>query len=147
VYYYGFILCFIGVMSICNIVMVCVGAALPQYSAPQCKPMSDWFDLSEDFNYDWLMNVWLLCFYILVALPAFCMDALVSQILALDENVNPIRNLLHFVFCQLSLWIYGLIEFFAIIKISIYGKKVCGHKASEKHALAGKKEGDKVEGE
>ena len=147
VYYYGFILCFIGVMSICNIIMVIVGTALPQYAPAQCKPMSDWFDLSEDFSYDWLMNVWLLCFYILVAVPAFFMDALISQILALDEYVNPIRNLLHLIFCQLALWVYGLIEFYAIIKISIYGKKVCGHKASEKHALAGKKEGDVVEGE
>jgi len=30
----------------------------------------------------------------------------------------------------------------ANFKIAIYGKKVCGHKASEKHALAGKKEAE-----
>lgn len=70
------------------------------------------------------------------------MDALVSQILAIDERVNPIRNLLHWVSSQLVLSTYCLVEFKALIKIAIYGKAVCGHKASEKHALAGKKEAE-----
>jgi hypothetical protein len=35
-----------------------------------------------------------------------------------------------------------LVEYNANFKIAIYGKKVCGHKASEKHALAGKKEAE-----
>ena len=75
------------------------------------------------------------------------MDALVSQILALDEHVSPIRNLLHFLSTQIVLWLYCLVEYKAIFKIAIYGKKVCGHKASEKHALAGKNEGDQMEPE
>jgi hypothetical protein len=35
-----------------------------------------------------------------------------------------------------------LVEYNANFKIAIYGKKFCGHKASEKHALAGKKEAE-----
>jgi cellulose synthase/poly-beta-1,6-N-acetylglucosamine synthase-like glycosyltransferase len=142
VYYYGFILCVAGLIQISGYIIALASIGYPEIGINQCKPFQDWFNLSDDFNYAWIMGVFQLLFWVIVALPAFCMDALVSQILALDEHVNPIRNFLHFVFSQVALWIYNLIEFYAIVKVAIYGKKVCGHKASEKHALAGKKEGD-----
>jgi hypothetical protein len=57
----------------------------------------------------------------------------------LKETIHPVRNLLHFLSSQIVLWVYCLVEYKAIFRIAIYGKKVCGHKASEKHALVGVK--------
>lgn len=147
VYYYGFVLCVSGLIQVCNMIIQLVSLGHEDIAITQCKPMQSWFNLSDDFRYDWIFPFFLIFTYVVVFGTAFCMDALVSQILALDEHVSPIRNLLHFLSTQIVLWLYCLVEYKAIFKVAIYGKKVCGHKASEKHALAGKKEGDQIEPE
>jgi hypothetical protein len=142
-FYYLYVLCMAGIIFICNIIMLFVSIGVPSIDSQQCKPCQNWFNLSDDFNYGWFGIYFFLPFnYILVFGTAFIMDALVSQILAIDERVNPIRNILHWLSSQLVLSTYCLVEFKALIKIAIYGKSVCGHKASEKHALAGKKEAE-----
>mmetsp|Transcript_1855 Transcript_1855/g.4235 ORF Transcript_1855/g.4235 Transcript_1855/m.4235 type:complete len:654 (+) Transcript_1855:98-2059(+) len=146
VYYYGFILCVMGIMNMCGIVNAFISIKHKEIDPNNCKPFSTWGDFPEDWQW---YGFWfgapfgLIFFYVVVVLPAFMMDALVAQILALDENVNPVRNLLHFISAQPVLWMYNICEFYSIVKVAIYGKAVCGHKASEKHALAGKKEADK----
>ena len=147
VYYYGFILCVMGIMNMCGILNAFISIGYKPIDLGECQPFSDWGDFGENWTWQW--GFWfgapfgLIFFYVIVVIPAFMMDALVAQILALDEHVNPIRNLLHFISAQPVLWLYNVVEFYAIVKIGIYGKSVCGHKASEKHALAGKKEADK----
>ncbi|GKY98767.1 hypothetical protein MPSEU_000832900 [Mayamaea pseudoterrestris] len=140
VYYYGFVLCVAGLIAICNMIAQFVGIAHEQYSIESCKPCQSWFNLTDDSPfYTWIMPSFLFFNYGIVFLTAFVMDALVSQILALDERVHPIRNLCHFISTQVVLWVYCLVEYKAIFQIAYYGKEVCGHKASEKHALVGVK--------
>mmetsp|Transcript_8368 Transcript_8368/g.17437 ORF Transcript_8368/g.17437 Transcript_8368/m.17437 type:complete len:145 (+) Transcript_8368:3-437(+) len=133
-------------MNMCGIVNAFISIKHKEIDPNNCKPFSTWGDFPEDWQW---YGFWfgapfgLIFFYVVVVLPAFMMDALVAQILALDENVNPVRNLLHFISAQPVLWMYNICEFYSIVKVAIYGKAVCGHKASEKHALAGKKEADK----
>ena len=144
VYYYGFVLCVSGLIQICTLIIQLVSIGHTDINIETCKPMQGWFNLSDDFPYGWIFPFFLIVNYVIVFGTAFCMDALVSQILAIDEHVNIVRNFIHYVSTQIVLWLYCLVEYRAIFKIAIYGKKVCGHKASEKHALAGKKEGDAV---
>jgi hypothetical protein len=140
VYYYGFVLCVSGLIAISNLIAQFVGIALEEYSIESCKPCQNWFNLSDESAfYTWIMPSFLLFNYAVVFSTAFIMDALVSQILALDEQINPIRNLLHWLSSQIVLWVYCLVEYKAIFTIAYYGKEVCGHKASEKHALVGAK--------
>jgi len=141
VYYYGFVLCVAGLINMCNLVIQLISIGHEDISIEECKPMQDWFNLSDDFAYGWIFPFFLIFTYVLVFGTAFIMDALLSQILALDEHVNPIRNFIHFLSTQLVLWLYCLVEYKAIFKIAIYGKKVCGHKASEKGNLVGNKVG------
>lgn len=123
-----------------TIIIQIVGSQKSEYSIDECRPMQNWFDLPDDSPfYTWVFASQIIFFYVVVVGTAFCMDALVSQILALDEHVSLIRNLLHFVSTQPVLWVYCLVEYRAIFKIAIYGKSVCGHKASDKSALAGPK--------
>jgi len=138
VYYYGYVLCIAGLIQFSGAIMAVIGGlgGLPGYGINDCKPMEDWFNIPEGFDYDLFIWYGYAYFYGTVVLTAFCMDALLSQILALDEKVHPIRNLLHFISAQPVLWVYCLVEYKAIFKIAIYGKSVCGHKASDKSALA-----------
>jgi hypothetical protein len=112
---------------------------MPEYSVGECKPMQSWFGLPDDWGYEWIFPVFALFNYSVVFLTAFSMDALVSQILALNENVGFTRNVFHFASTQFVLWAYCLVEYKAIIQIAIYGKKACGHKASDKGALIANK--------
>lgn len=134
VYYYGFVLCMGGIIQITGIIMALVSIGNPSISAETCKPFGQL--ANENTNWAWLMNVNILLFYCIVPTTAFAMDAIVAQILALDENVNPIRNLFHFVTTMPVQWAYCLVECKAIIEIAIHGKSVCGHKASDKSNLA-----------
>jgi hypothetical protein len=145
VYYYGFVLCGSGLVAISNLGIQLISLGDTSISVSECKPMQSWFGLADDFPYDWIFPFFLLFNYFVVFLTAFCMDALVSQILALKETIHPVRNLLHFLSSQIVLWVYCLVEYKAIFHIAIYGKKVCGHKASEKHALVGVKASIAVE--
>lgn len=97
--------------------------------------MQGWFGLPDDWGYAWIFPFFFLFQYTFVYATAFFMDALVCQILAIEEHVNPIRNFIHFVCSQPVLWTYCLVEYKAIIEIAVFGKKVCGHKASDKSAL------------
>jgi len=142
VYYYGFLLCVSGLINICSTIIQLVSLGKEDISIQECKPMQDWFDLEDDFDYNWFFYFFIIFNYVVVFGTAFCMDALLSQILALDEHVNPVRNFIHFFSATFVLWAYCLVEYYAIFKIAIYGKAVCGHKASEKHALTGKKEAE-----
>jgi hypothetical protein len=141
VYYYGFVLCVAGLISLSGLVVQFISLGLPEYSISECKPMQSWFDLDDDWRgYDWIIPFFIFFNYIVVFGTAFCMDALVSQILALNEHIHPIRNLCHFISCQFVLWAYALVEYKGIIQIAIHGKAVCGHIASDKGALV--KEGE-----
>jgi hypothetical protein len=140
VYYYGFVLCVSGLIAITTVIAQFVGVAHEEYSIGSCKPCQSWFNLDDDSPfYTWVMPSFLIFNYAIVFATAFVMDALVSQILALDERVSILRNFLHFVSSQAVLWVYCLVEYKAIFEIAYYGKEVCGHKASEKHALVGVK--------
>lgn len=141
VYYYGFVLCASGLINISSFVIQMFSFRYTDISIEECRP----FNLSDEFQYGWVFPFFLIFTYVLVFGTAFCMDALVSQILALKENVHPLRNLMHFLSAQVVLWVYCLVEYRAIILIAIYGKAVCGHKASEKSALVGKAD-DKATG-
>lgn len=133
VYYYGFVLCVAGLVNICNMIITMVGFGYTDISIEECKP----FGLSDNFPYAWVFPFFTIFTYVLVYGTAFIMDALVCQILALDEKIHPIRNFVHFLSSQFVLWVYCLVEYKSIVTIAIYGKEVCGHKASEKHALVG----------
>lgn len=145
VYYYGFILCSAGMIQMSNLIIKLISIKYESISIDTCKPMQNWFDLPNDFQYSWILDFFLIYFYVVVVGTAFCMDALIVQILALNEEVSIIRNLCHYISALPVLWAYNLVEVKAIIEIAIYGKKVCGHTASEKHALAGLKSGDASE--
>jgi len=137
VYYYGFVLCVAGLVQISNTIIQLVSIGVEDVSVTTCKPMQSWFNLPDDWPYEWIFPFFLMFFYVMVVGTSFCMDALVSQILALNEEIDPFRNFLHFLSAQPVLWVYCLVEYKAILQIAIYGKKACGHKASEKHALVG----------
>jgi hypothetical protein len=138
VYYYGFVLCLSGLVAITSLLAQAVGRAHEEYSIESCRPCQSWFNLSDNSSfYTWIMPSFLLFNYLTVFTTAFIMDALVSQILALDEKIHPVRNLLHWLSSQLVLWLYCLVEYRAMFRVAYYGKEVCGHKASEKHALVG----------
>lgn len=64
------------------------------------------------------------------------MDALIRQTVALEEHVHTFRNLIHLLSCQIILWGYCLVEYKTLFSVAIYGKRVCGHRPAEKHALA-----------
>jgi hypothetical protein len=140
VYYYGFVLCASGLIGISNLIVQLVGLAHEELSIHHCKPCQSWFNLSDDSAfYTWIMPSFLLFNYAIVFTTAFIMDSLVSQILALDETIHPIRNFFHWLTCQPVLWFYCLVEYKAIFQIAYYGKEACGHKPSQKHALVGSK--------
>ena len=77
-----------------------------RHSIQQCTPMQNWFDLSNDCRYDWIYPAFFIFYFVVVFRTAFIMDALVSQILALDEHVNPTRNFIHFLSTKIVLWLY-----------------------------------------
>jgi len=134
VYYYGVVLCMGGIIQISGVVIMnIVGIGLPSIGADQCKPFESL--AHENTNYALLMNFNIILFYAIVPTTAFAMDAIVAQILALDEDVHPIRNLFHFITTMPVQWAYCFVEIKAIIEIAIHGKSVCGHKASDKSAL------------
>ena len=133
VYYYGFVLCVAGLVNISNLIIQLIGLGYEDIAIEQCQP----FGLGDDFAYQWIFPGFLIFTYVVVFGTAFFMDRLVSQILALDETIHPLRNFCHFLSSQLVLWIYCFVEYKSIFTIAIYGKEVCGHKASEKHALVG----------
>lgn len=133
VYYYGFVLCVAGLVNISNMIIQLIGLSYENIAIEQCQP----FGLGDDFAYQWIFPGFLIFTYVVVFGTAFFMDRLVSQILALDETIHPIRNFCHFLSSQLVLWVYCFVEYKSIFTIAIYGKEVCGHKASEKHALVG----------
>ncbi|GKY98769.1 hypothetical protein MPSEU_000833100 [Mayamaea pseudoterrestris] len=138
VYYYGYVLCISGLVAISNLIAQFAGLAHEEYAIGTCRPCQNWFGLEDDSAfYAWIMPAFLFFNYAIVFSTAFIMDALVSQILALDEQISPLRNILHWLSSQLVLWVYCVVEYRAVIRIAIYGKDVCGHKASEKHALVG----------
>jgi len=154
-YYYGVVLCVGGMVTLCNLIMTIVAQGYPNVGPAHdsCMPMSNWFgagftdwlqegELDANGSYDnsvwfynWVFGFFLLFFYIAVVLVAFIMDAVVSQVMALDEKVGPLRQLFHFLMAQPVLWAYCLVEFRAICVIAYYGKAVCGHKPSEKGNL------------
>lgn len=135
VYYYGFVLCVSGLIQISTLVIQLISFGIPSVSVEQCRPFQAWFKLPTDFPYQWILPSQLLFVYVTVFATAFFMDSLIRQVLALEEHVGIIRNSLHFLSCQFVLWMYCFVELKAIITVAIYGKSVCGHKASEKHAL------------
>lgn len=139
VYYYGFVLCFSGMVAITNLIAQFVSIGYSQYSIDTCRPLQTWFNLPDDWPYAWIFPAFLFFNYAIVFFTAFCMDALVSQILALNERIGLLRNFCHFVSTTFVLWAYCMVEYKAIIQIAIHGKKVCGHIASDKGNLVAKK--------
>lgn len=139
VYYYGFVLCVSGLIQITSFLIQFVSIAHSDISISTCKPMQSWFNLPDDFAYNWIFPGFLIFFYVVVVGTAFCLDALVSQILALKERVSFVRQVCHFVSTQLVLWLYCLLEYKAIIEIAVYGKEACGHKPSDKSNLVATK--------
>jgi len=132
VYYYGFVLCVSGLVNISNFIIQMIGIGYTDISIEECKP----FGFDDSFPYTWVFPFFLIFTYVVVFGTAFFMDRLVSQILALDEEIHPIRNFCQFLSSQIVLWVYCLVEYKSIFTIAIYGKEVCGHKASEKTALS-----------
>ena len=138
VYYYGFVLCVSGLIGITDLITRLVGLVFEEYSMESCRPCQSWFGLEDDSPfYTWIIPSFTLFNYFTVFSTAFLMDAVVSQILALDENVSLIRNVLHWLSSQFVLWAYCVVEYRAIFLMAFYGKDVCSHTATEKHALVG----------
>ena len=107
-------------------------------SIQQCKPMQGWFNLSDDFHYDWIFPSFLLLFYEVVVSTAFIIDALLSRSLALDENIGISQNFLHFISPRLSCGFIALLNTGHLQDCYTASRSVVN--ASKKHALAGKKE-------
>ncbi|CAB9523167.1 expressed unknown protein [Seminavis robusta] len=131
VYYYGFVLCVNGLVNMSNTVIFVLSYAQPDLAMEHCQP----FGLGEDFQYAWIFPFFIIFTQIFVFGTAFFMDALVSQVLALAEEINPMRNFFHYLSSPFVLMVYCLVEYKAILTIAIYGKKVCGHIASDKGSL------------
>lgn len=137
VYYYGVVLCMSGLVQLSTFIIQMVSFQVSSVAIDQCRPFDSWLGLPESFPYGWVLPTMLLFTYFIVFLTAFFMDALIRQVMSLKEHINPWRNVMHFLMTQIVLWVYCLVEYRAILIISIYGKSVCGHKASQKHALVG----------
>jgi len=137
VYYYIFILSGSVLINLSNFIIQMIGIGVKDISIEECKPFVSW--LGEGFNYTWVFPFFTIYTYVTVGGTAFFMDALVSQILALDEDIHPLRNFVHWLMILPVWWMYGIVKFKSIAKIAIQGKDACGHVASEKHALAGVK--------
>merc|ERR1712060_262796 len=73
--------------------------------------------------------------YIVFFGTAFALDRQVVSALGVEERLNCVRQLVHFVLAQAVLWGYGVVEFCAIVELTVYGKAVCGHVPSAKDAL------------
>jgi hypothetical protein len=136
VYYYGFILCLGGIVGLCNFIMFLVSLGIPQIRVEYCRPFQEILGLPDDSSF-YLWTVWgfWLFDYVVVYGTAYCMDAIASQILAIDEHVNPIRNIMHWLSTRFCLFAYCMVEYKGIIEIAWQGKAVCGHKASDKSNL------------
>jgi hypothetical protein len=78
-----------------------------RHSIQQSTPMQNWFDLSNDCRYDWIFPAFFSFYFVVVFGTAFIMDALVSQILALDEHT---RNFIYFLSTQILLWYCPLLN-------------------------------------
>jgi hypothetical protein len=67
---------------------------------------------------------------------AFGIDAAGARRLGLNEKVNPLRNVLHWLSSPFVLIVYGFIAFLSIIRFVCEGKKMAGHDMAAKDGFA-----------
>ena len=97
--------------------------------------------IPEDFLYrDWFIYLpWIgLVFSYVFFLWAFIMDALGCKLAGVKEDVGLLRNIVHWLVAPAVLLVYSFIEYYGIVEVAIYGKKVCSHGASKKAGLVQK---------
>ncbi|KAL1527751.1 hypothetical protein AB1Y20_009136 [Prymnesium parvum] len=137
-YYYGFVLCWSGIICLSNLVVQLIGIGFSDYSIATCRPISGLFERQDEYAFldVWIMPALLIYQYVVVFGVAFLMDAVVVQVLALSEKVGIARGFVHYLSSQLVLWAYCCVEFHAILLVAWHGKKICGHKPSDKANLA-----------
>jgi hypothetical protein len=74
------------------------------------------------------------CFFVV-----FCFNQWWIRLLDVEEKVSPVKTLLHFCLTPFTVLAYSLVEFIALHEMAIHGKSICGHRPSEKNALARRK--------
>ena len=132
VVYYWFIICSLSLSSLCDLVSVL--APVPSLeSYAHSTPVED-VAFYARFA---CLAVLYVCFACFLVLDCKALDLIrrlkMSQ---QDEPVGLARNVLLWIFMLPSLIMYSCTQWWAILKIGIYGKVVCGHNPSAKDALS-----------
>ena len=68
-------------------------------------------------------------------LVVFILDVAGPKLMNVDEHINFIQNVLHWILTPFVLIGYSLVELYTLHEVMIRGKEVCKHGASKKSAL------------
>eukprot|EP00928_Gymnodinium_smaydae_P097927 TRINITY_DN898_c0_g1_i8.p1 TRINITY_DN898_c0_g1~~TRINITY_DN898_c0_g1_i8.p1 ORF type:complete len:242 (-),score=58.97 TRINITY_DN898_c0_g1_i8:336-1061(-) len=134
--YYAFFLCAFGIVSLTHVLVRAVFSFVDQRRSMEVCLEGTFWDFGVPVQ--WIdLGVTIYTYFVFFG-TAFVMDRRLIQVLDLNERVGCIRTLLHFISSQLVLWGYCVVECFSIAVLAVYGKKVCGHKPSNKDSLVKK---------
>merc|ERR1712190_56452 len=125
--YYGFILCGLGLTGV-----LCSIHKLLMKNGDPLEPQWAW-------GLAWMLDscVVYACFAVLFYIDR-CGVRLMERLgmLTIGEDRVPWwRTLLHWLLAKPALLMYSVVTFWAILKVAIYGKSVCGHTAAKKEGL------------
>ena len=121
--YYGVLLCASGIF--------CVLASIPYpWVHYPTLPMGRLGDVSIIYAGALATALQLVAFAI-----AFGLDAVGARMLCVEERVNPIRNVLHWISSPLVLLVYSLIAFVSIVRFVFEGKAMARHDMAGKNGL------------
>eukprot|EP00928_Gymnodinium_smaydae_P026734 TRINITY_DN20902_c1_g1_i2.p1 TRINITY_DN20902_c1_g1~~TRINITY_DN20902_c1_g1_i2.p1 ORF type:complete len:268 (+),score=59.77 TRINITY_DN20902_c1_g1_i2:116-919(+) len=131
--YYAFFLCAAGIVTLSHtVVRLFFGVVDPLRSMESCLENTFW---NAAIPVQWVeLSIMIYTYFIFFA-TAFVMDRRLVNVLKLDEKVDCARTCIHFVLSQPVLWGYCIVECMSIAVLAVYGKKVCGHKPSNKDSL------------
>ena len=124
-HYYGFVICGMSLFGFTSLI-----ASSIYYGVGYCVPAE--FLFSEHFVYFPLIGV---AFSYIFFAWAFIMDKLGSRLQGIEEDINIVRNILHWIFAPLVLLAYSFVGFYANTEVAIFGKSVCKDGASKKDGL------------
>lgn len=126
-YFYVFVLCFSGLTQMTTFLIQLVGLGVPAISINNARPFQSWFNFPDAFPFQWILPSLVLFTYLMVFSTAFAVEKVVRNTLGRPEKLSQLRNILHFLTSQLILWAYCSIQFFSILSIALFGKKVYGY--------------------
>jgi hypothetical protein len=134
--YYAFFLCAGGIVTLLHTLTRFIFAlADPQRGLEACLEDSFWDSVVPVQYVELGITIYT---YLVFFGTAFALDRRLVGVLGLDEKMDSLRTLGTFLLSQVVLWGYCLVELWSIGVLAIHGKKVCGHKPSNKDSLVSK---------